>query len=256
MPRPTRVPQGSFIDLGVFETPIGGERRVRAYAPHGHTLDRPRPVLWLFDGQNVFGDEGSFAGGWHAHEALDRFAALKKPVAPVIVALDHGHENRIDELTPWRDGNKGGRLDELLEWMVGQLMPPVRNTLALREEPEANVIGGSSLGGLAAFYAHFRYPQAFGGALSMSPSLWFARRKIFEFVAEQPMPWHTRIYLDCGAREGRGMMIKHAREMAEHLETRGWGTGEKLMWRPDAKGTHSERHWRRRLPKALRFLFR
>jgi hypothetical protein len=52
------------------------------------------------------------------------------------------------------------------------------------------------------------------------------------------------------------MMIKHAREMAEHLETRGWGTGEKLMWRPDAKGTHSERHWRRRLPKALRFLFR
>jgi len=255
MPRPKRVPKGFFIDLGVLETPLGGGRRVRAYAPHGHTNDRPRPALWLFDGQNVFGDEGSFAGGWHAHEALDRFATLKKPLAPVIVAIDHGHEKRIDELTPWRDGNKGGRADDVIGWMVNDLMPLVRRSVGLREGPESNFIGGSSLGGLAAFYAHFRFPQAFGGALAMSPSLWFARRKIFEFVGQQSMPWTTRIYLDCGAREGRGMMIKHAREMSEHLTHHGWDEG-KLMWRPDAKGTHAERHWRRRLPKALRFLFR
>jgi hypothetical protein len=30
------------------------------------------PTLYLFDGQNVFGDEGSFAGGWHTHAAVDR----------------------------------------------------------------------------------------------------------------------------------------------------------------------------------------
>lgn len=255
MPRPKRVPNGFFTDLGVFDTPLGG-RRVRAYAPHGHVHDRPRPVLWLFDGQNVFGDEGSFAGGWHAHEAIDRFAALKRPVAPVIVAVDHGHEKRIDELTPWRDGNKGGRADDFLGWMVNDLIPVVRQRIVgLRDAPASNVIGGSSLGGLAAFYAHFRFPQVFGGALAMSPSFWFSRRKIFEFVAAQPMPWTTRVYIDCGAREGRGMMIKHAREMSEHLAHHGWD-GDKLMWRPDAKGTHAERHWLRRLPKALRFLFR
>lgn len=257
MPRPKRVPRGSFIDLGFFETPGLGAatRRVRAYAPHGHVYTLPRPVLWLFDGQNVFGDEGSFAGGWHVHESLDRFAVLKKPVAPVIVAVDHGGVHRIDELTPWQDGKKGGRADEFLGWMVETLMPLVRRSVGLREGPEHNIVGGSSLGGLAAFYAHLKFPQAFGGALSMSPSFWFAKKRIFEFAEQAPVPWTSRIYLDGGLREARGMMMRHGKEMNELLLRRGWPADD-VMWRPDSKGTHSEKHWRRRFPKALRFLFR
>lgn len=272
MPRPKRIPRGSFIDLGYFEAPgFGPGRRVRAYAPHGHVHSAPRAVLWLFDGQNVFEDEGSFAGGWHAHEVLDRFAAQRKAAAPVIVGVDHGGEQRIDELTPWQDGKKGGRADEFLGWMVETLIPVVRRSVGLRDDAASNVVGGSSLGGLAAFYAHLKFPQAFGGALSMSPSFWFARRRIFEFVESQPVPWlpgqpasgvpeqppsaATRIYLDGGAREARGMLLKHGREMAELLARKGWPT-DSVMWRPDSKGTHAERHWQRRLPKALRFLFR
>ncbi len=256
MPRPKKIPRGAFIDLGVFDAKgFGGGRRVRAYVPHGHRHDCPRPSLWLFDGQNVFGDEGSFAGGWHAHEALDRFAALKKPLAPVIVAIDHGSERRIDELTPFSDGTKGGKADAFLAWMIGTLMPVVGHSVALRTGPESTFIGGSSLGGLAAFYAHFRHPEVFGGALAMSPSFWFGRRQLFDFVNAHPTPWTSRIYIDAGAREARGMMLQHAKQMSEVLAARGWGA-EKLMWRPDQKGTHSERHWRRRLPKALRFLFR
>lgn len=256
MPRVKRVPKGSFIDLGYFEAPgLGPARRVRAYAPHGHVYGLPRPALWLFDGQNVFEDEGSYAGGWWAHEALDRFAVLKKPVAPVIVAIDHGGEKRIDELTPWKDGAKGGRADEFLTWMVESLMPLVRNSVGLRTGPESNVVGGSSLGGLAAFYAHLKYPGAFGGTLAMSPSFWFAKRKIFEFAASVPIPWTSHVYIDGGMREARGMMFRHGKEMFDLLLERGW-PADHLLWRPDAKGTHSEKHWRRRLPKALRFLFR
>ena len=42
-------------------------------------------------------------------------------------------------------------------------------------------------------------------------------------------------------------------DMVEHLRARAYGQ-DRLMWRPDSKGTHSEVHWRRRLPKALRFI--
>ncbi len=256
MPRPNRIPKGSFIDLGVFEAPgFGGGRRVRAYAPHGHVHARLRPSLWLFDGQNVFEDEGSFAGGWHAHEALDRFAILSKPVAPVIVAVDHGDERRIDELTPFAEGGRGGGADAFLAWLTGSLVPLVRRSVGLRDDPESTIVGGSSLGGLAAFYAHLRHPDVFGGALAMSPSFWFGRRAIFEWAAARTIPERSRIYLDAGAREARGMMLRNAREMAELLAERGLDA-DRLMWRPDAKGTHAERHWRRRLPKALRFLFR
>ena len=64
-------------------------------------------------------------------------------------------------------------------------------------------LGGASLGGLAALYGHFRAPELFGGALAMSPSLWVADRAIFPFVEARPKPTYTRVYLDCGAREGR-----------------------------------------------------
>ena len=40
----------------------------------------------------------------------------------------------------------------------------------------------------------------------------------------------------------------------EHLTARGWDS-DRLMWRADARGTHSEAAWRRRLPKALRFMY-
>jgi enterochelin esterase-like enzyme len=256
MPRPKRTPHGSFIDLGLFDVPgFGGGRHVRAFAPHGHRHDRPRPVLVLFDGQNVFGDEGSFAGGWHAHEALDRFAVLKKPVAPVILAVDHGGAQRIDELTPFADGGKGGRAEAFCGWIAHALLPLARRSLALRDDPGSTVIGGSSLGGLAAFYCHFRYPEVFGGALCMSPSFWFGRRTILEWAEHQPIPWTSRVYIDCGQREGRGMMMQQAKRMSDLLAQRGYGA-DRLMWRPDARGTHSERAWRRRLPKALRFFFR
>jgi enterochelin esterase-like enzyme len=131
----------------------------------------------------------------------------------------------------------------------------VRRSVGLREEPAANMVGGSSLGGLAAFYAHLRYPQAFGGAMAMSPSFWFGHPRIFEFAESVPIPWTSRIYLDGGVREARGMMFRHGSEMANLLARRGW-PADTVMWRPDSKGTHSEKHWRRRLPKALRFLFR
>lgn len=44
------------------------------------------------------------------------------------------------------------------------------------------------MGGLAALYAHFRRPDVLGAALCMSPSLRFAERRIFDFVAAQPVP--------------------------------------------------------------------
>ncbi len=255
MPRAKKVPAGSFIELGAFDIPnLAIARRVRAYAPYGHDHARPRPLLVLFDGQNVFGDEGSYAGGWHAHSALDRFTVLKRPVAPVIVAIDHGNTARIDELTAWHDGRHGGKLDTLLSWLCDALVPLARRTLGLRERPLDTIIGGSSLGGIAALYSHFARPDVFGGCLAMSPSLWFAGGKIFNYVAgRKPTP--SRIYLDCGQKEARGMMFQHAERMAKSLMARGWGE-DTLLWRPDAKGTHAERHWRRRFPKALRFLFR
>lgn len=242
-PRPHR--RGKFVSLGAFKLRNYPERRVRAYIPACVDADVAHPLLVLFDGQNVFGDRGSFAGGWHADDAVDRMTA-STVIAPIVVAIDNGGAERIHEMG--RD----------VRWFVEAVVDDVLVTVMKRFRiagPASRAVGGSSLGGLAALYAHFEYPTAFGAAMAMSPSLWFARGAFLRDVAsgDLPVPPLSKIYLDCGARE-RGGMFADAERLAAILARH--THGDHVMWRPDARGTHHERHWRRRLPKALRFLFR
>ena len=239
-----------------FEIPgLPGRHPLTIYLPPGYDADTRRyPVLYVFDGQNVFGDEGSFAGGWHLHHALDVRAAMGREV-PLVVAIHHGPQ-RAEELTPWPvEPHQQAYGDALLDWVAGPLQAMVAEDLRCLVGPEHTAIGGASLGGLLALYAFFRHNTAFGKALVMSPSLWVAEGKIFAHVAEARCAGDPRVYLDCGAREAQGIVIEHAEWMADMLERKGFVPGYHTMWRPDLHGAHNERHWRRRLPRALRFLY-
>ncbi|HYL05238.1 MAG TPA: trehalose-phosphatase [Thermoanaerobaculia bacterium] len=245
--------------LGPLAVPGHAPRLVRVYLPSTFTPDAPRFALYMFDGQNVFDDHPSFAGGWHLHLAVEKLARGKRP-APVVVAIDHGGSKRIDELSPFAmsatggDGGAAG-LDGLLDWLADSLTPRLAAELPLIGGPVGAVIGGSSMGGLAALYAHFRKPRCFGGALVMSPSFWVEDGEILRWVKAQPAPELSRIYLDCGVREGKGILLPQVAAMAAHLATRGYDP-DHLMFRADPRGAHSEASWRRRLPRALRFFYR
>jgi predicted alpha/beta superfamily hydrolase len=245
---------GEIQILGPLAVPGHAPRLVRVYLPSAFTPEGPRFALYMFDGQNVFDDRPSFSGGWHLHEAVERMARGKRP-APVVVGIDHGGSKRIDELSPFEIQGAAGGLDGLLDWIVDSLAPRLAAELPLIPGPIGAVVGGSSMGGLAALYAHFRKPRAFGGALVMSPSFWIQDGEILPWVQAQPTPELSRIYLDCGVREGRGTAQTQVAAMAAHLARRGYDR-DHLLFRADPRGAHSEASWRRRLPRALRFFYR
>lgn len=245
---------GEVDVLGPFAVPGLAPRRLRLYLPRGWTRGEPRHALVMFDGQNLFDDGPSHAGGWHLDEAVERHAASRRP-APVVVGVDHGGEERIAELSPFPLDDGPGNLDLLLDWIAGTLLPAVAAAVPLHPPPAGIAAGGSSMGGLAALWAHFRRPEVFGGALALSPSLQLAGGAILDALAALPAPPVSRVYLDAGAREGRGSLLPLAAQLAEQLARRGYGPG-RLLWRPDARGAHNEASWRRRLPKALRFMYR
>lgn len=246
---------GHFEELGTIDGGLGA-RRVRAYVPPRGLAGNvaARPLLLMFDGQNTFGDRGSFAGGWHVHEAIDRFAGTRRAAAPIVVAIDHGGVARIDELAPFRDAKHGGgKLAALVDVVIDELVPRIDARFAITER----FIGGSSLGGLASLYAHLLHPDVFAGALAMSPSLWFMRARVAKLLHEQPRPARSRIYLDCGAREGASMWPA-IEAFAKRLGRRGWNDhgDRRLLLRLDARGKHHEAAWRRRFPAGLKFLLR
>ena len=233
---------GRFVELGVFRPVAFLSRPVRAYLPPSYDPSVASPLLLMFDGQNAFGDEGSFAGGWHAHEAVNRLAVSQTSIAPIVVALENGGRARTHEM----GSEVRGFVSEVATTLVSRL-----EAIFNLQPASGRAILGASLGGLAALLAHFEHPEAFGTAIAMSPSLWFARRRYMEMLAQVDIPSRSRVYIDAGMREN-GRMFLDAHDLGRNLIGRGHPN---VMWRPDSKGTHHERHWRRRLPKSLRFAF-
>lgn len=237
-----------------FEIPgLPGKYPLSVYLPPGYEHSRDRyPVAYMFDGQNLFGDEGTFSGGWYLHEALDALAAKGKRV-PIVIGIHHGGSSRIEELSPWtvKKGH-APKADQKLDWVVGPLRQMVAEEMRVLTGPEHTLIGGSSLGGLMALYGLSRHPDVFGNCLSMSPSVWVERGKIIQVVRQAPLRPDAKVYVDFGAKEPG---FKAAEMLAAAIALKGLEDGDRLMWRPDAKGIHNERHWRRRLPKALRFFY-
>jgi predicted alpha/beta superfamily hydrolase len=248
----TQMATHIIYKLGPFTIPgLQGERHVRVYLPDERP-PAPLPVLFIFDGQNVFHDAPSFSGGWYLHHAVHDLHAAGKP-APVIVGVDHGGEDRVHELSPFACADSRGEADRMIRWIARTLVPRIRGEFAVRRDVAGTAIGGSSMGGLAGLYAHFRRPDVFGAALCMSPSLWLADHRIFNELERWPRPWTSRIYLDAGAHEGS--MLTDAERLVALLRTRGYTEGHDLLWHADPYGHHSERAWRERAPAALERLF-
>lgn len=249
----SRAPRpGHFASLGTW-TPLGfAPREVRAWVPDD--VAGPRPALFLLDGQDAFSDPSAAGGGWQVEQAVSRLDP-RWTISPIIVAIPHAREARIDELTPWPIDGRGGRAFDLLAAIAHDLVPRVRARFELPGGALGAVLGGASWGGLCALLGHFEHPGVFGGALCLSPALWVGGFAAFDWLEHQPTPPFSRVYLDCGALEAEGRMLPPAAELARRLGGRGYARRQ-LWWRPDPHGEHTEAAWRRRLPRALRFMFR
>ncbi|MEB3236590.1 MAG: alpha/beta hydrolase-fold protein [Candidatus Sericytochromatia bacterium] len=251
------APPGTLRPGPRFRIPgLPAELPATLYTPPGYgRVDRQWPLAILFDGQNLFEDHGTFAGGWHLHRVLDR-RAQRGLVVPVVLALHHGGASRVQELAPWPvEPEEPAHGLVLADWIAADLATWARQNLQVSQDREDWLIGGSSMGGLAALVTFFRHNDRFARLLCMSPSLWVADGEAFPFVAKAPAWGQPRIWLDCGGREAGGYPLQHAEWMAQLLRRKGFVEGRDLTWHPVRTGSHDERSWRRRLPAAMRFLY-
>ncbi|MFL5336615.1 MAG: alpha/beta hydrolase-fold protein, partial [Geminicoccaceae bacterium] len=100
--------------------------------------------------------------------------------------------------------------------------------------------------------AFFRYPDIFGFAGAMSPSLWFAERAIFPVIEEAGSP-PGRLYLDIGTAEGEEA-VNDARRLRDLLHEKGYSAEGDFRYVEDEGGGHNEKAWSARLADAIGFL--
>lgn len=232
---------------------LGYPRRLRVYLPPGYAGGEARyPVLYMFDGQNLFDDATSYVGEWGVDEAMDALAR-EEGFEAIVVGIDHGGAWRMHELIPYWNvrfvpNNGAGFVDDL----VRAVKPFVDANYRTRPGRGDTAIAGSSLGGLSADYAIHRYPDVFGKAGVFSPSYWVSDEP-FEVARATPLPPGSRVYLFMGGKEGVDSVAK-VEEMASALRAHPGGNGGVAV-RIVPEAEHNEAAWRAEFPRAVRWLF-
>jgi predicted alpha/beta superfamily hydrolase len=237
---------------GVYSPELGNTRDVQVYLPPSYANSgRHYPVVYMHDGQNLFDVSTSFAGEWRVDETFERIG--REGVEAIVVAIPNMGPQRLEEYSPFHDPRRGGgRGDAYLDFIVHTLKPAVDARFRTRAERTHTGIIGSSMGGLISLYGFFRHPEVFGFAGVMSPSLWFADRAIFGYVASR-QGWAGKVYLDIGTGEGRPQ-IRNTRLMARLLRRTAARPRLNLMYVEDKGAHHNEWAWSGRFERAVRFL--
>jgi len=244
------------------------DRRIWVYLPPGYDRepDRRYPVLYMFDGQNVFDDATSFAGEWKVDETLEKLipAGLIAPL--IVVAVANGGDRRTEEYTPWyssaqETGGGGGK--HLQEW-IDILLPHIDTNYRTLTGPANTGLAGSSLGGLMVLYAAYTHPDVFGKLGSFSPTIMWAGGRLPDMIAKKDKPVVT-IYMDMGTLEqgnphdadGNGIDddIDSLRRMRDILFGQDFVMGWDLLVIESKGDRHNEAYWSKRFPGAVLFLF-
>jgi predicted alpha/beta superfamily hydrolase len=196
------------IAQGIYSPQLKNKRDILVYLPpsyEGSSYDGVKdryPVIYMHDGQNLFDERTSFAGAWHVGETMQQLS--REGIEAIIVGIPNMGRDRLAEYGPFRDREqRGGRGELYLAFIVETLKPLIDHDFRTLPGRMNTGIAGSSMGGLISLYAFFRHPAVFGLAGILSPSLWFTREALLDFVYRAPY-WPGRIYLDAGTREYSG----------------------------------------------------
>ena len=227
------------------------QRRVYLYLPDSYEMNKDQryPVMYMFDGHNVFFDsDATYGKSWGMNKYMQESG---KDLIVVAVECNHVGNGRLQEYSPinFENATLGrikGKGKNYMHWLVNTLKPYIDEKYRTLPDRKNTIICGSSMGGLMALYGATVYNHIFQRAACLSPSLWVDSGKVLEMVARSHIRRDTCIYMDYGSEE----MFNHAANAEALISTSHLLLTKRvnLALRVVPGGTHSEASWERQIP--------
>ena len=237
------------------------ERNAYLYVPDGSAArpERRYPVLYMFDGQNLFTDEEATYG--KCWGMLDYLTARNTPL--IVAAVECSHHEETDECggrlseyspfdftrAPW--GEIIGRGALTMDYYVNCFKPYIDANYPTLADRDHTFIAGSSMGGLMTIYALTEYNHVFSRGAALSPSLDFNLPAVKDMIRRARLR-RTVLYMDGGSRE---MRSQWARDSFADVTAQLIRKGVLVESRVVPNGVHNEASWERQIPFFMDVLF-
>ncbi len=241
-----------IIDDNFYMPQLDKTRRIWIYLPPDYeTSEKRYPVIYMQDGQNLFDDKTSFAGEWHVDETLNSYHGI--PV-PIVVGIDNGGADRINEYSPWINPEYGGGEGEKYAAFIAETLKPyIDSNYRTISDDTITCIMGSSMGALISHYISIKYENAFGKVGLFSPSYWFSD-SVYTFTQNADKQNNLRLYFMCGSEEGE-TMINDMHAMEELLNNIGHPPYNVRRSLVVDGGQHNEKLWSEQFGEAYQYLY-
>ena len=255
-------------------------RDIEIWLPTNYQEVSALPVLYMFDGQNIFhGKKGwindQYSHGWQVDETLDSLINIGIiPPMMVVGVFNTGAkrfseympakpkkeiENRIHNQAKWvQEGylKHGISSDQFLKFLVEELKPYIDKHYKTKIGRRNTYIAGSSMGGLISAYAICEYPNVFGKAACFSTH-WPALDGVFiEYLKNNlPSPKTHKIYFDYGTIGLDSLYEPFQLKVDSLLMRRGYTKGRNWLTKKFEGEDHNEKFWRKRFHFPIKVFF-
>ena len=253
------VPHGEVIKMPTWETSKvyeGSKRDWWIYVPKQYDKTKPASVMVFCDGGDFIKTDGQFA----APVVFDNLIARgEMPVTlgiflspGTIPAAEAGQKDRSN-----RSFEYDSLGDAYARFLLDEIIPEVRKSYSLSEDPKAWALCGNSSGGICAFTAAWERPDKFGKVVSHIGSFTNIRGghvypALVRKTKVQPKP--IRVFLQDGSNDLdniAGNWPLANQEMAAALKFAGYDYKFEF-----GDGAHSGKHGGSIFPETLRWLWR
>ncbi len=270
-----------YIVYNNFPSKYVSPRNIEVWLPNGYDHAKSLPVLYMFDGQNIFhGKKGwtnnTYDHGWQVDETLDSLFDIGSVPRVIVVGIFNVGVKRFSEYMPAKPKSEikkripqanqwvkeayekyGITSDQFLKFLVKELKPFIDKKYKTDSRRESTYLAGSSMGGLISAYAICEYPNVFGGAACFSTH-WPALDGVFiEYLKSNlPDPKSHKFYFDYGTL-GLDSKYEPYQLIVDSLVTlKGYKTNFNWMTKKFEGEDHNEEFWRARFHYPIEFFLK
>lgn len=284
---------GNITRMAVDSENLDGKVIVDIWTPveYNPSSEKRYPVLYVYDGQNLFDASFTFAGvPWGIDKACAQLASDPNFEMPIIVGInnrgaeglrpsDYFPEKALDYISPDQMANTfiydtcndiflG---NEEAAFVANELKPLVDSLYNTSPGVSTTFAMGSSMGALASMYLLCEYPEVFGGAaclsthwigsLNLNPDYTMnddevCANAILQYLSDHiPTDGVHRLYMDQGTMDWDAGYLKYEIVAREIVQDKGYSEETGSLYVYDAKGAgHNEWYWQQRVNIPLKFL--